>query len=383
MNLKVSLLGAAAVAVLAACGGGDSDDEKVTDSSKSSASIVADFEANKSVLAATSITPDSGFEEAYDLVAAVGDSWRLQVNKTSGKARVKLRQPSDVGALDDTADRVVSISESNNQITISSSDGNLNVKVDARTKNVTGTVKMNKAGGGVVSSAVAGSGYQVENKSKLAGDYAFAGFAKNQSNGQSPDTVAGTFRISSDGTTLTICDAGLINAGGTCDTVVAGATPGRKVLTLAAASETDVSTFKLSDGDRQFGFLRAVPSDLGTTLLIDRSGLNDEQTPVYRIGMFGARKLDALTGNEFNGTWNCGSGQTFAVSGTSVKMVNGNLSSTLAYNKIGVEGNPALNGVIATFDEGGTYETIVPMSSSFAVVVNHEQDEIETCHRAN
>ncbi|MFZ4552549.1 MAG: hypothetical protein ACOYNB_12070 [Aquabacterium sp.] len=164
---------------LSACGGGgDSSDQTVTPRSLSQ-QTVTDTGATLMTPTTSEQTDVSGADKAFDLVATVGDSWRIVLN-TTGKT-------FKVYTLGSSYDAVQAYVGSNLQI-LDDGDftyyyGNVNgnwgsniqIAVDKRTQTVTGWVTQAAQAGGVssISSRVLGSAYQVSNPAKLAGDYVY------------------------------------------------------------------------------------------------------------------------------------------------------------------------------------------------------------------
>lgn len=380
MKLKISVLAAAAAAFLSACGGGGDDE---TPSTPQTSSVSTNVATNVAALGATTISEGLVANEvAYDLVASIGDTWRVIVNTSTNKARVKVLA-SDHG-LTDTAEVAVTKTTSGDQ-EIWTGTG-IDVRVDGRTKNVTGKVTV-----GSKTSSVTGTGYAVSNTSSaVLGDYAFAGMTTcYQAGSNAPtsnptctdtvggrDVVAGTLRVKAGGVLL-ICPAGVIASDTTCTDPTNDSNPGFEA---TPSSATVSAEGVITANSVQWGRLKVVPGDLGTVLMIDRAGPNSGGG--YSTGVIGARKLTALSGTEFDGSWTCTNGSAnygYTVSGTTATASSGSASGqgSLAYNKVGVGDSPSsmpsLNGLIATYSGNeGPYDIILPLSSSFAMIIKTE-----------
>jgi hypothetical protein len=400
MKLKLTLIAVACTSLLAACGGGGSDSTSNNNNSNTTLSTVEEKVAsNVSALGATVI--DSGVQdfEAYDLVASVGDSWRLLINRTTKKARVKVLK-SDYGLSGDSADEDIDITIAGNTMAVASKTGsNINVVVDTRTKNVTGKLTVT-TGSTTKTSTVSGTGYSVSTLSSVAGDYAFVGrtYCYQGSTTSSPactdtpsgkDFAVGTLRVNSTGDTALICPESII----TSDTVCTNPDDQSTSTPEAVSITTENGIKVMKKGSQSFGSLQVVPGDLGTVLLIDKSGPNSASG--LSTGVFAARKLNALAGNEFDGSWSCindaSNTYNFTVSGNSIAAAGGSASgsASLAYNRVAVgdtaAGMPTLNGLIASYDaEEGPFDIIIPLTSSFVYAVKTETGtttDLKVCKR--
>ena len=325
--------------------------------------------ATATAVGANVIAGASSDEEIYNLAADVGDSWQLVLNNKTNTYVVKILA-SQYG-LSTTAAAPFVKSTVGSFTTITALSGSaLVLRIDMRTKTVAGNITV-----GGKAATVSGTGYVVADVGKLAGDYFFAGSARNASNGQFRDTIEGGFIISANGTDITVCD-GSLAVNGVCTAVV----PGRPVNTKSLKIVKDGATLRIKDGTKDFGILNISAGDRGPVLIVDRFGINDEG--ILRTGVFYGVKVSKLAGTEFDGNFICGSGGvdggTVVVSGTGYTVTSQNMSQqgTLQYNKGYVGFNNSVvdvNSIIFVRNNNDTLAgaaLVLPLSSSLAVLVN-------------
>lgn len=387
--MKANLLVAALlISTLAGCGGGGSDSTAATSNSTPATptpdAVTTASDTVASQIGATAVSGNTSTAQAFDLTADIGDTWRLVLNQ-DGSYTIKVL--STQYGLTDTSGTYTQ-SASGNFVVFTGASGSFVLTLDKRTQTIAGTVTM--AG---KSSAVAGSGYAVPaDTSKLAGDYVYIGSTHNAVDGGSPGFVGGSFRIAANGTDLTLCDGGLINAGGTCDAVPSGGTPNQVALTLVKNSTDGLTHMQLSGSD--FGILSVQAGDLGPVLVIDRFGYNTATPPVLRTGAVYAVKQQALAGTEANGTWTCTDRGTavgtVTVDGTTLTATpagGGQTDTeTLYYNQInGTSLSPA-NGMVTSVVNGESVANgvvLLPLSSSLFVVERDAQKSVALCSVKN
>ena len=374
--LAPAFLSLVAAAALVACGGGGSSGSSgtappVTLVNPSADAVTTASAATAASIGATVIAGASSDEEVYNLAADVGDSWQLVLNNQTNTYVVKVTL-SQYG-LRDSAPAAFTKTTVGTITTVKDASGSsLSVQIDTRTKTVAGNVTL----GGKLSS-VSGSGYQIADAGKLAGDYFFAGSVRNVSNAQYRDTPLGGFIIAANGTDLTVCD-GSVAVNGVCTAVVAG----RQVVTKSLKIVKDGVVLRIKDGAKDFGILHVSAGDRGPVLIVDRFGPNNDVPAILRTGVFYGAKSAKLAGTEFDGNWTCSGGganqATLVVNGNSYTVTANQKASqqgTLQYNKAYTGSNTSVvdvNGVMIAKNNTETLSSaslVLPLSSSLAVVV--------------
>lgn len=380
-KFAVAALSVAAASLLTACGGGSSTGPSAAAPTPTlvptpAAVVITDPVTTASLASATTIGASviagaSNDEEVYNITADIGDSWQLVLNNKNNTYVINVL--STQYGLSATAAAGFTRSTVGAFTTITSTTGGaLSVQIDARTKVVVGTAKV-----GSKSASIAGTAYAVADVSKLAGDYLYAGSARNVSNGQSIDTPIGGFTIAANGVDISVCD-GSLAVSGVCKSIATGATlPTSKLLKVVK----DGSLLRLKDGMKDFGILNVSAGDRGPVLIIDRFGLNDEPTPVLRTGIFFAAKASRLAGTELDGSFTCSNGgaatAAFTSTGNSYTVTNINnrtATGALQYNKAvsGSFGLVNINGAVIVQNNGETLSAAalaLPLSTSLVVVV--------------
>lgn len=384
---NIVALGTVMVA-LAACGGGDGGSNASTSTSGGSTSTTTQDAVSQSSAAlvaqtgATAVPGTTSTVQAFDLTADIGDTWRLMLNQ-DGSFTIKVLS-TQYGLTGISGTYTQSTSGSFTTYTGTSTSGSFALKLDTRTRIIGGNVVL-----GARNSSVAGSGYSVpSDTTKLAGDYFYIGTTRNASDGSSPSFVGGTFRVAANGTDITLCDGGLINASGTCDAAAGSSAPNQVALKLVKNATDGLTHVQLSGSD--FGVLSFQAGDRGPVLVIDRFGYNQATPPVLRTGVIYAGKQQVLAGTELNGTWACtdrgATIGTVAINGTTVKTTDTSGTSTaetVYFNDIStnsglvavdgaatsvVNGEPASSGVI-----------MLPLSSSMFAVERDAAQSVAVC----
>ena len=380
-------LAVSAALALAACGGGGDGSGSSTEGSGTPAAPAPQDAVSQSSAAlvaqtgATAVPGTTASAQAFDLTADIGDTWRLVLNQ-NGTFTIKVL--STQYNLTDTSGTFTQ-SASGNIVTFIGANGSFTLKLDTRTQTVSGTVTL-----GSRTSGVAGSGYTVPaDATKLAGDYFYIGATRNASNGGSPSFVGGTFRIAANGTDMTLCDSGLINASGACDAVAGSNSPGQFALKLVKSTSDGLTHVQLAGSD--FGLLSFQAGDRGPVLVIDRFGYNQATPPVLRTGAVYAAKQRVLAGTEANGSWECMDHGTLigtvTFNGTTVQTADTSgqpTAETLYYNNISTNtGLVSVNGAAASVVNGQAASAgviVLPLSSSLLVVERDAAQSVAVCH---
>ncbi len=123
-------------------------------------------------------------ESVYDVAAEIGDTWRITFDNAKKTFSVKVLS-TQFGLIDRSGSYTAVTT--GNITTYTGTD--LNLTVDARTRLLTGTIKL-----GSMSSNVSGTGYAATDVAKLAGNYIFLGAMRNASNGGCPFNPKGSLQ---------------------------------------------------------------------------------------------------------------------------------------------------------------------------------------------
>lgn len=294
---------AIAAAFLTACGGGTSTPaaEKTSEQVSPSNSAAA---ANATATGATAISTDAN-KLVFDLVADVGDSWQMTLDKTAKTFVLKVVQTQyDVP---ETTGTFTSSTASGGRITYTLTDTAKNaigtLTADDATQSAAGNIEVKASNGNAVSTAVSGTAFKATALEKLAGTYNFVRASRNAGNGQHPDSGAGQALIAADGKTMKLCLLGTF-VNGTCTSIVGEGTPEEGTLNLALDSFGRIAVSSVIDGvSTTFGLGSIVASDLGKAFLIDRYGKNEEG--VMRTGAFYLAEAKKVSTSVADGTWHC------------------------------------------------------------------------------
>ncbi|KWF33055.1 hypothetical protein [Burkholderia pseudomultivorans] len=376
-----------AVALAACGGGGDGSGNTSTSAGSTTATPQQDAvsQASTALVAQTGATVVPGTTstaQAFDLTADIGDTWRLVLNQ-DGSFTIEVLS-TQYGLTDISGTYTQSTSGSFTTYTGTSANGSFTLKLDTRTRIMGGNVVLRTR-----SASVAGSGYSVpSDTTRLAGDYFYIGATRNAGDGRSPSFVGGTFRVATNGTDVTLCDSGLINAAGTCDAVAGSSTPSQVALKLVK-NTTDGLTH-VQQGGSDFGILSFQAGDRGPVLVIDRFGYNQATTPALRTGVIYASKQQVLSGNELNGSWTCTDRGTtigtVTINGTAVKTADtsgASTAETLYFNDISANtGLVAVNGAATSVVNGQAPSSgviLLPLSSSMFVVERDAAQSVAAC----
>lgn len=370
--------------VLVACGGGGGSSPQ-TDTKPTVSSSAA---SNLATLGAAAISTDTA-TESFDVVASIGDTWRLSVVKATG-AYTLTPNNSLYGLTQETGTLTRTVS--GDFVTYALAN-KVNLSQDTRTGALVGTMTV-----GSQTATVSGTPYQVSDASKLAGTYTFMGTTRDKGTSAGPEFYAGQILISSNGTTATFCVGGKVDSSGSCIDVdtTDNKTPEKATINLAKNTSTNGGFYKMTmvGSDNQthdWGNLMVQNGNLGTVLLIDRFGNGDNGvSPTVRVGNFYAVKAQTLAGTELDGSWKCGTGNgvaTLAINGTTNAVSNPNetpssWAETLSFNSVNSSNGGLLSFpsyVVTTYQNSGTLA--LPLSASLMAIENQSTKGISVCSK--
>ncbi|MCL6484226.1 MAG: hypothetical protein I4O49_08590, partial [Janthinobacterium lividum] len=319
-TISIVLLGAA----LSACGGGSDGGAPEVPVKPPVVVTPPVVPADSVTLASQAVAKEAGLniiagasadESVYDVAADIGDTWRITFD--SVKKTYAIRVLSTQFGLSDRSG-TFSASTSGNLTTYTDTATDFSVTVDARTRLLSGNIKL-----GNMVSTVSGSGYAVSDVAKLAGNYIFLGIMRNASNGAFPFHPKGTLKIAADGAAQ-LCNGGVFNAQGVCSAVSPQLAAENASLTLVKDAKSGLLVAR--QGDQDFGIVHVHAGDRGLALFIDRYGRNQEN--VMRVGTIVAAKQQKI-GTELNGSYAC------AAQGISGKIVVAGSTATVTNNTTG------------------------------------------------
>lgn len=369
------------VAILIACGGGGGN------SSTQDVSKVAN--ANLAALGASTISNDANVE-SFDVVASIGDTWRFVVNKATGAYTVTPNN-SQYSLTAETGTLTRTVSGNFVSYTLANK---LSLTMDSRTSTLSGLMTV-----GAQTASVAGTPYQVASASALAGKYNFMGTTRDKVGGANAEFFAGQLLVAANGTTVKLCLGGQIDDNGNCVQVDPAKTPEPASLNISKNNNANGGFFKLSglgpdNVQHDWGNLMVGNGDLGTTLLIDRFGYNNNgvgSTP--RVGSFYAVKVQTLASNAFNGSWSCKTPSgtaTLDVDGTRNTITNPDETPStwieyLSYNNVNSVANTKIPFPgFATSEvqgEASSAVLVLPLSSSLAAVELQSINGVVVCSK--
>lgn len=370
--------------VLVACGGGGGSspqpDTKPTVSTSAATNLAS--------LGATAISTDTA-TESFDVLASIGDTWRLSVVKATG-AYTLTPNNSLYGLTQETGTltRIVS-----GDFVTYALVNKVNLSQDTRTGALVGSMTV-----GSQTATVSGTPYQVSDASKLAGTYTFMGTTRDKGTSASPEFFAGQILISNNGATATFCVGGKVDSAEGCVDVdtTDNKTPEKATITLAKNTSTNGGFYKMTvvGSDNQihdWGNLMVQNGNLGTVLLIDRFGNgNNGTSSTVRVGNFYAVKSQTLAGTELDGSWKCGTANgvaTLAINGTTNVVSNPNetpssWTETLSFNSVNSSNGGLLsfpNYVVTNYQGSGSL--ILPLSASLMAIENQRVKGISLCSK--
>lgn len=370
--------------VLAACGGGGGSSPQ-TDAKPTVSSSAA---SNLATLGAAAISTDTT-TESFDVLASIGDTWRLSVVKATG-AYTLTPNNSLYALTQETGTLTRTVSGDFVTYTLANK---VNLSQDTRTGALVGTMTV-----GSQAATVSGTPYQVSDATKLAGTYTFMGTTRDKGTSAGPEFYAGQILISSNGATATFCVGGKVDSTGNCIDVdtTDSKTPEKATINLVKNTSSNGGFYKMTvlGSDNQahdWGNLMVQNGNLGTVLLIDRFGNgNNGTSSTVRVGNFFAVKAQALAGTELDGSWTCGTGNgtaTLAINGTTNAVSNPNETPSSWTEKLSFNSVNSSNGgllsfpgyVVTTFQNSGSL--ILPLSASLSVVENQSKKGISICSK--
>lgn len=352
---------------LTACGGNGSNsptpmdaDSQVTKMS----TIVAD--ASGANLIGTDI---------YDLIADLGDTWRITLNRDNSTFDLQVIQT--VYGLSATQGTLTVGETLGTRTTYTLQSGTTAIgtlTVDSSTRTVAGNLRL-----GSQSASVSGTAYKATILAKLAGTYNFMQATRNANAHSNLDFGVGQVKISDDGRSAQLCRSGKF-IGNNCASV-GGSTPVVTTLMLSL----DANGRVIFQG---FGLASVVASDLGKSMIIDMARINEEY--VARTGVFYLSESKVLKENVINGNWFCSKGGA-ATNSLYIAGTNGSgqglgpvTAAKFSYNQVNHTDNSwiAFDGFAAggaTTDPVSDYSIILPLSSTLMVMESDLGASI--CHK--
>jgi len=386
-TLSLSVLAAAA---LVACGGGGGGAAVAPTAPTAPPTVAQGVTATLAALGnPPAVTAANTTSTAFDLVAAIGDTWHVNFDSTGNAYSVSIVKTQYILTNTGMTGTFTKATSGNyTTYTLSGTAGTL--IVDDRTKAVSGNMTI-----GGKASTVAGTGYAAPALNKLAGTYNFAYHTRNVSNGQFPDMGAGQFTVSTTGANIAICPGGTINATATACTPQLPGSPSVPLAGTAAVTADGLITLTVTENNvtAEFGKLHVHVGDRGPILLIDRYGLNAQN--VMRTGAFYAAKAVAATGTEFNGNWSCNrtggiQGSTAVVSGNTAQVTDpgsATVTENIYYNQVynsGTQQTLSLPGFASIGTSLANSNIVLTLSSSLAVAQGGlNGTDLAVCHRTN
>ncbi|MBG6221825.1 MULTISPECIES: hypothetical protein [unclassified Janthinobacterium] len=380
-TISIVLLGAA----LSACGGGSDGGTPEVPVKPPVVVTPPVVPADSVTLASQAVAKEAGLnliagasadESVYDVAADIGDTWRITFD--SVKKTYVIRVLSTQFGLSDRSG-TFSASTSGNLTTYTDTATDFSVTVDARTRLLSGNIKL-----GNMLSTVSGSGYAVSDVAKLAGNYIFLGTMRNASNGAFPFHPKGTLKIAADGAAQ-LCNGGVFNAQGVCSAVSPQLAAENASLTLVKDAKSGLLVAR--QGDQDFGIVHVHAGDRGLALFIDRYGRNQEN--VMRVGTIVAAKQQKI-GTELNGSYACaaqGISGKIVVAGSTATVTNNTTgkthAETITVNKLGLGAQAVDFDGVAVFkdpaDVPADYSMFMPVSSSMAVEFSTDRSYMGMC----
>jgi hypothetical protein len=390
-SLLLSLIASAA---LTACGGGStgSNDDRKPDGTTSPTDTEIKTAATQNTTASGGLLIGSDTNrEIYDLVADIGDSWQLildKVNKTYTLFVINTAYDlSDTSAGTRGSFVTKSTQGSRTVYALTPTGGTVTeLTTDSSTNSIAGNLTI-----GGKNATVSGTAFKATDLGKLAGLYNFVRSARNARNGEFQDTGFGQLLISSDGKTGTACLGGVFFAS-TCTKVVDDVKAESAVFKLAINASGRIN-FNTEDGTATFGLANLLPSNLGKALMIDQYNTNQEG--VKRTGTWYLSEAKSLTSGVFDGQWRCaGSGadnNSITVTGAGVKAKNLSTGSTLdgvfKYNQVPTaSGLKNLTGFIAggaSTDALSDYDWFLPLSSTMGINYMPNDNKVRICYKTS
>lgn len=398
-----------AAAVLTACGGGGGSSA----SSTSTYDIAGASASAATAMGVSAITPDAsdtaalaGADAAIDLAATVGDTWRLVYISSTKVFKLRavsssygLSGYSGQGTLTKTVNGSIETYTGNFGTPGTLNGGTVTVKLDTRTKSMLGSVTWHNGTTDLVSDVTGTQLALGTSLSGLAGDYVFANQARNQSDGGSPDSTAGTLNVGSNGLVKICPRAKYISS--------ATATNSGKCVNLDGSNPVDPITLQMTA--HAGGNLTLAPTggntitlpagviniqahvqagDLGPVLVVDQDWLNNSS--IRRTGIFVAARISTIDASKFAGTFYCPAaninnvkGVTVTATSTSFSGTNsgGTATGTVAINKVYDAGQLRDFPGAFSLSDGTTQQVGFQLSSSLFVFQNGGGTRLNFCQR--
>jgi hypothetical protein len=323
----------------------------------------------------TLIAGANASQSVYDVVADIGDTWRITFDSAAKTFAIKVIDTQF--GLTDRSGSYTSTTDGN-ITTYTGTD--LQLSVDARTRLLSGSIKL-----GGKSTTVSGTAYAVGDVAKLAGSYTFLGAMRNASNGGSPFNPKGVLKVNADGSAQ-MCNNGVFNAQGVC-TAVAGLGEFDSA-NLTLVKDTTRGVLVARQGQVDFGIVHVHAGDRGLALFVDRYGRNQEN--VLRVGTLVAAKA-VKVGAEIDGSYSCadqgGATGKITIAGTTATVTN---NSTGKSHNESVTLNKASTGTQAVDFDGiavlkdpqdaqSDYSMFMPVSSSMAIEYSTDKPYLTVC----
>jgi hypothetical protein len=373
-------------AALSACGGGS--DHATPEAPVAPPVVVTPpvVPADSVAVASAAVAKEAGLnviagasadESVYDVAADIGDTWRITLD--SARKSYSIRVLSTQFGLSDRSG-TFSASTAGNLTTYTATD--FNVTVDARTRLLSGNIKL-----GNMASSVSGTGYAVGDVARLAGSYLFVGAMRNARGGGDRFNPKGSVKIAANGAAQ-LCNGGIFNAQGVCSSVPGLPQPESADLTLVRDAKTGLLIAR--QGGQDFGIVHVHAGDQGLALFIDRYSLNQEN--VLRVGTIVATKQQKI-GTEINGSYACaeqgGTTGKIDIAGN-VATITNNASGkvhaeNVTLNKLGTGAQAVdFDGIAVLKDPADVqadYAMFMPVSSSMAVQFSTDRSFLTTCLR--
>ncbi|PUE06701.1 hypothetical protein B9Z51_12170 [Limnohabitans sp. T6-5] len=366
------LLSLMAIAALSACGGGSSSTPDQTNNNTDSADTQVSAAATSNASAMGAELMASG---VYDLMADIGDTWRVTLNTNNNTFTLKV--VSTAYGLRDLQGTISAGTATGSRTSYTLQTGGSDIgklTTDSSTQSVSGNLKI-----GNKEASVSGTAYKATALSKLAGTYNFMMASRDAVSGGSLDFGVGQIRIAADGTRASLCRSGQF-VSDIC-TSVGGSTPQEASVALSLDSN-GLITFA------NFGKATVIASNLGKALTLDMNRTNEEG--YLRTGVWYLSEVKSLSESAINGNWTCNLGgqssNTLAITGTSVTGAGlGNVTTgKVKYNNINHTDNTwfpwagfAAGG--ATTDPVSDYSLVLPLSAT--LVVMEWDGRIRVCNK--
>ncbi|WP_144638754.1 hypothetical protein [Bordetella genomosp. 13] len=398
---------------LAACGGGGGSDDDDTpppvtetpppDDSAPPPPVDPVTQASLATAAQLGLAPIAGNTDSvrvYDLVADMGDSWRLTLNLDTGAYTLAVLYTAyDLTGTSGTFARTANGAFS----TVTGAGGVFTLLIDDRTRTIAGTVAL-----GGMTASVSGTAYAAPvDRAVLAGTYLLDLYARalpSESDDGTPplpveyQATFGALRIGADGASA-LCVESTFNAEGRCVDPDGDENPPFPAevslnqadgLLHAVVTQSDEQTLDL-------GPIRVQAGDRGPVLALDVPREGDAIFPI--TGVTYLVRQQALQGTEMDGAWTCSSSGkptgTLSISGTALAWTDADGATrrtTLQYNQHAYRDDdptalPGLaSAVFTATPTDGTEpefdsEYLLPLSASLLLVADYRYPgTMSTCH---